>query len=309
MLDKILPYNIYSVIESRIDMKNLNEIRLRANQPVVVFIGGQPYFLSDYGLTTTFEKAIILKKEEIEDVVFKASGNSIYSVNEQIKKGFLVVEGGIRIGVCGNVMIENEQVRTITDFSSLNIRIPHEIKNCSLSAFSSIVDEFGVNNTLILSPPGCGKTTFIRDFVWQLSQNNFCLNVLVLDERGEISGMGEMNLGKFCDVLSYTNKQQGFMQGIRSMSPNLIVTDELGGEDDIDALCYAMNCGVSVIATIHANSISQLKQKQGFKKLLDDKYFSRFVVLSSRQGPGTLEGVYNENLTRIVSWGWKWKLF
>lgn len=302
MLGKILPLHIFNVIDEKLDYNKLNEIRLRVNQPITVFMNGQPYYLCEKGLTSNVEKAIYCKKEEIEDVVYKSSGCSIYSVNEQIKRGFLIVEGGIRVGICGSVVTEKEQIKTITNFSSLNIRIPHEITNCSLNAFNLIVDEYGVKNTLIISPPSCGKTTFIRDFVLQLSQNNFCLNVLVLDERGEIFGNGQMNLGKFCDVLSYATKYDGFIQGIRTMSPNLIVTDELGGIEDINALKIAMNSGVNVIATIHASNISELKNKEGFKEIINSKYFSRFVILSSRQGPGTLEGVFDENLTRIINW-------
>ena len=159
-----------------------------------------------------------------------------------------------------------------------------------------------MKNTLVVSPPGAGKTTFIRDFVYQLSEKNYCLNILVLDERGEISGGGKLNLGKFADILSFANKRQGFEQGIRALAPNLIVTDEIGGIEDVEALQYATNCGVNVLATVHASNIEDLKQKEGFDELLKNKYFSRFVFLSSRQGPGTLEAIYNENLTRISTW-------
>ena len=302
MLGKILPYQISSVIEEKIGLKQVNEIRLRANQPIVIFLNGQPFYLGEKGVTSKAEHALFVTKQQLEDIVFNASGFSIYSVNEQIKQGYLIIDGGIRIGLCGTVVSNNHEIKTISNFSALNIRIPHEVKNCSLSAFGLLVDHMTIKNTLIVSPPGAGKTTFIRDFIYQLSQQNYCLNILVLDERGEISGGGEMNLGKFADVLSFTNKNDGFMQGIRALSPNLIVTDELGGQEDIKALKYAMNCGVSVLATVHASCVEDLKAKEGFKELLQEKYFSRFVFLSTKQGPGTLEAVYNENLTRISSW-------
>lgn len=309
MLGKILPLHIGKVIDEKISLNQINEIRLRANQPIVVFLNGQPFYLSEKGVTSKTENAIYITKEEIESIVFNASGFSIYSVNEQIKRGFLVIDGGVRIGLCGTVVSDDNQVKTITNFSALNIRIPHEVKNCSLSAFSLLVSDMTIRNTLIVSPPGAGKTTFIRDFVYQLSEQNYCLNILILDERGEISGGGEMNLGKFADILSFTTKSKGFEQGIRALSPNLIVTDELGSIEDIHALKYAMNCGVSVLATVHASSVEDLKAKEGFKELLAEKYFSRFVFLSTRQGPGTLEAVYNENLTRISSWSWIYEIF
>ena len=302
MLGKILPLNIFSVIDEKVNYKELNEIRLRENQPIVVFINGQPFYLGEKGITSNEKNAIYVTKQEIESIVFSASDFSIYSVNEQIKRGFLVLDGGVRIGLCGNIVSENNEIKTITNFSSLNIRIPHEVKNCSLDAFAQIITDLRMNNTLIVSPPGAGKTTFIRDFVFQLSEKNYCLNILVLDERGEISGGGKLNLGKFADVLSFSAKRQGFEQGIRALSPNLIVTDEIGGTEDIEALQYAANCGVNVLATVHAANIEDLKLKKGFAELLKDKYFSRFVFLSSRQGPGTLEAIYNENLTRISTW-------
>lgn len=302
MLGKILPPQIFNAIDQHISMAQLNEIRLRVNQPIVVYLGGQPYYLGEKGITSNLQKALHVTKQEIEEVVFSASGFSIYSVNEQIKKGFLVTSGGIRIGLGGDVVKENGNIRTITNFSSLNIRIPHQVEDCSLDAFDKIVSDLTIKNTLVISPPGAGKTTFIRDFVYQLSKQNYCLNILVLDERGEISGGGELKLGAFADVISFTSKIEGFEQGIRSMSPSLIVTDELGAEEDIKALKYAMNCGVSVLATVHASSLEEIKQKEGFKELLDNKYFSRFVLLSSKQGPGTIEGVYNQNFSKISTW-------
>ncbi len=302
MLGKILPLHIFKAIDQNLSLNQLNEIRLRAMQPIVVYLGGQPYYLSEKGVTSNLQKALYITKQEIEEIVFSASGFSIYSVNEQIKKGFIVTSGGIRIGLAGDVVKEQGKVRTITNFTSLNIRVPHQVEDCSLDAFDKIVADLTIQNTLVISPPGAGKTTFIRDFVYQLSKQNYCLNVLVLDERGEISGGGELKLGAFTDVISFTSKLEGFEQGIRTISPALIVTDELGAEEDIKALKYAMNCGVSVLATVHASNLEELKQKDGFKELLDNKYFSRFVLLSSKQGPGTLEGVYNQNFSRISTW-------
>lgn len=302
MLGKILPTNIFEVIDQKINFSQLNEIRLRANQPVVVYLGGQPYFLSEKGITGNSDKSIYITKQEIEDIVFSASGCSIYSVNEQIKKGFIIIDGGIRIGLCGNVLKENNQIITQNNWTSLNIRIPHKVEDCSLQVFDLLVKDNKLKNTLIVSPPGAGKTTFIRDFICQLSARNMCINTLVLDERGEIFGMGELNLGKFADVLTFTDKYNGFMQGIRTMSPELIVTDELGDQQDIEALKYAFNCGVCVIATVHANNFENLKLKSGFDELLKNKYFSRFVFLSNRQGPGTIEGVYNENMSRLSTY-------
>ena len=298
MLSKILSKQLNEAF-SHISYDKLNEIRMREGKPIVVFLGGQAYFLSEKGLTNKLEHAIIGTKEMIGDVVFRASECSLYAVNEQLKKGFLTIAGGIRLGVAGEFVAENGVVKTVKNFSSLCIRIPHIIKNCSLNAFEHLLTNKSLQNTLVISPPGAGKTTFVRDFVFQLSQHRFCANILVLDERGEIVLSESESIGNFADVILYSTKKSGFEVGIRSLAPNLIVTDELGNEEDLKAIEYAVNCGVNVMATTHADSLVTLKKKVGFEKILKDKVFSRYVILSLREGPGTLEGVYNENFERL----------
>ena len=130
---------------------------------------------------------------------------------------------------------------------------------------------------------------------------NLSYNVLILDERGEIAGeANELSVGKFADVLSFSDKKTGFIQGIRSMSPHIIVTDEIGDYDDFLAIKYAGYCGVKVMATIHANNIEDLKSKDGWQDVKN--VFERYVVLSKRNGPGTIEGVYNEDFSRLAIW-------
>ena len=187
----------------------------------------------------------------------------------------------------------------MTNFSSINIRIPHEIKNCSLPVFNFLLEDGHVHNSLIISPPGAGKTTFLRDFIVQLSDRNFAFNVLVLDERGELDIKKNGCLGNFVDKISFAKKSIGFENGIRALSPNLIVTDEIGKEEDIEAILYAIHCGVNIMASIHCDNIDNLLHKPYFNKLIDEKIFTRFVLLSMRNGPGTIEGVYNENFSRL----------
>ena len=190
------------------------------------------------------------------------------------------------------------------DFSSINLRFPHEVRNCSLNALNYLTENGQVLNTLIVSSPCGGKTTFIRDICYQLGQKNFPLNVLILDERNEISasikGVPTMNIGKFSDVLLYSNKKIGFENGIRSMSPNLIVADEIGNREDIESLIYASNSGVNIIASAHAKDIIELKEKYLFNEILNKKIFKRFVVLSQKNGAGTIEGIFDDNFIRLV---------
>ncbi len=303
MLDKILPKEIYNVLAEKVSFNALNEIRLRADKPIVLSVGGQRYFLGEKGMTGNLKDAIIPSRVMIEDMVFRASECSIYSVNEQIKKGFIVTKGGVRLGLGGDMIEEKGQIKTMTNFSSINIRIPHEIKNCSLPVFNQILRDEKVCNTLIISPPGAGKTTFLRDFICQLSERNYAFNVLVLDERGELDlGKNPSSIGNFADKISFARKKIGFENGIRSLSPNLIVTDELGEEEDLDAVRYAVNCGVNILASAHCDSMENFIKKPSFSKIIEEKVFSRFVLLSMRNGPGTIEGVYNENFSRVTKY-------
>lgn len=300
MLDKILPNDIYKILKYKVNLNSINEIRMRADKPIVLQIGGKRIFLGENGVTSNIKDAIYASKIMVEDVIFRASECSLYSVNEQIKKGFIVTEGGIRLGLGGDIIEENGQIKTMTNYSSVNIRLPHEVRNCSLSTFDYLVNVNGVMNTLIVSPPGAGKTTFLRDFIYQLSERNYAYNVLVLDERGELDIGQKGCIGSFSDKISFARKSIGFENGIRSLSPNIIVTDELGQKEDIDAILYAINSGVKIFASIHSDSLENLSKKPFFKPILAEKVFQRYVLLSMRNGPGTVEGVYNENFSRVV---------
>ena len=299
MLKKILPNDIYNIIASKVNINSVNEIRMRADKPIVLSIGAQRIFLGTNGITTNLKEAIICTRIMVEDIIFRASECSIYSVNEQIKRGFIVMKGGVRLGIGGDIVEESGKIKTMTNYTSVNIRIPHEIRNCSLSCFNHLISEKGIYNTLIVSPPGAGKTTFLRDFVRQLSERNYAFNVLILDERGEIDIGKEGCVGNFTDKISFARKSVGFENGIRALSPNLIITDELGQKEDVDAVLYAVNSGVSIFASVHSDSIESLEQKPNFEKILEHKIFKRFVLLSMRNGPGTIEGIYDENFARI----------
>ena len=156
-----------------------------------------------------------------------------------------------------------------------------------------------IRSTLIISSPGAGKTTFLRDLICQISSKNSNECVLVIDERGEISGNNMIRLGDNVDVILNSTKQFGFSNGIRSLSPTVIAVDELNLLNDLDAIEQALTSGVSIIATIHSKNINELKQKKLFANVLKMGVFERFIVLNGVSGPGTLEGVYNQNFDCI----------
>lgn len=299
MLKDVLPDDIYEILNNNVNFKSINEIRLRADKPIVLAVGGQRVFLGAKGATGNLKEALFASKIMIEDIIFRASECSIYSVNEQIKRGYLVMQGGIRLGIGGDLIEENGKIKTMSNFTSLNIRLPHEIRNCSLPAFDYILCKDKILNTLIISPPGAGKTTFLRDFVLQLSLRNYAYNVLILDERGEIDIGKNGNIGNFADKISFSSKSVGFENGIRALSPNLIVTDELGQKEDINAVMFAVNSGVSILASVHSESMESFIKKPYFEEIINNKIFKRYVLLSMRNGPGTLEGIYDENFARV----------
>ena len=296
MLNKILPEKIFKILDEKVNLKAVNELRFRADKPIVVCVSGKNYFLTENGVSSNLNNALYASKIAIEDIIFRASECSIYSVNEQIKRGFIITDSGIRIGIGGNVVEENGQIKTMTNFSSCNMRFPHNVKNCSLCAYPFIVHDEKIENTLIISPPNAGKTTFLKDFVSQLSERKLSYNVLLLDERGELDNNVDSN---FFDKIAFSTKKVGFENGIRSLSPDLIVTDEIGQEEDIDAIIYAITSGISVLATTHADSMETFLKKPLFQRVIKDKVFKRYVLLSKRNGPGTFEGVYNENFARV----------
>lgn len=297
MLKEYLDRDIYNLIIKNFSFNDITEIRLRINEKIIVCIKNKKFFLKDIE-----NEYVVVSKVMLDNFIRRISENSIYAFNDSIINGYITLPKGIRVGLCGTVVVKDDKVITVKDFQSVNIRIPHTIRNCSVPAYDFLVDE-DIKNTLILSSPGAGKTTFIRDFVYQLYVRNQPKNILIADERNEICPVinGEANqyLGGFCDIYTNCSKKFAFKNGIRSMNPDVIITDEIDLDKDLDCIIDAMNCGVNVVATIHARDIKQLKQKKGFDEILNNKIFSRFVVLTNAEGPGTLANIYDDRLNCI----------
>jgi stage III sporulation protein AA len=289
---------------SKLDYEKLYEIRLRINKPIVVNYENKYFYLTNHGVDKLKKECLIATKEQIEQVIYKASNYSLYATNEELKQGFITISGGYRIGISGEIVFDNNNIHTIKNFNSLNIRIPHNVQNCSNVAFKYIVDNDRVFNTLIISPPGAGKTTILRDLVYQFYKHNFAYNCLVIDERYEIAscnnmGDNQFDLGDFCDIISGSSKQFGLENGIRSMRPDIVFTDEIANDNDIKSINYAIGCGVAVITTVHSKNIETLKSKPYLIDMLNDKIFDRYIVLSNRKGVGTYEGIYDKNFNLL----------
>ncbi len=284
---------------------NVEEIRIRANKPLILNANNKDYF---YNLTTNrlnlkLDNPYIVSKEDVEQTFQIICKYSIHSFMDDIKKGFITLRGGHRVGLVGKVIIEDGQVKNIKHISSLNIRISREVLGCSDKILHHIINgKSSVNNTLIISPPQCGKTTLLRDIIRNLSNGNESygfkgIKVALIDERNEISGsylgIPQMDIGIRTDIIETCPKDIGIMMLLRSMSPNLIVTDEIGNIDEIKALYTALNGGVSLITTVHGDSIEDIKNRKELSSLLDKELFKKIIILSSKKGPGTIEKIYD----------------
>ena len=307
MLYNILPEWLYSEISKNFPIENLYEVRIRANKPITVNFKGNYQTLKQQN---GYGKNFIASYELLEYIVAVITKQSIYAYNEQIKHCYVTTDDGLRVGICGVVVYENGKVITIKKVTSINIRISHQVYNCSEKIINFICYNNIVKNTLVISPPGAGKTTMIRDIALKLSNEKGIKNLLIVDERFEIAGLkNSLDVGDFTDILSGGLKHYAFSETLKTMSPKVIITDEISNEDDIAQIKETIKSGVSVIATAHAKNIEDLKYKKYFESLMKDKYFERIVVLSSRQGVGTIEGVFDENLRCLYLPYMLWKLF
>ena len=284
---------------------NIEEIRLRSKKPLILNANNKDYFYNEKenDLDLNMNHPYIVTREDIEQTFQIICKYSIHTFMDDIKKGFITLRGGHRVGIVGKAIVENGQVKNIKHISSLNIRISREIIGCSDKILDHIINTNNkVNNTLIISPPQCGKTTLLRDIVRNLSNGNKKygfrgMKVALIDERNEIGGsylgVPQMDVGIRTDIIETCPKDVGIIMLLRSMSPNIIVTDEIGNEREVKALYTALNGGVSLITTVHGDSIEDIKGRKELSNLLDKELFKKAIILSSRKGPGTVEKIYD----------------
>ncbi len=271
--------------------EQIEEIRIRNNKPIIIKAENDNKILK-----------YIVSEKEILEIFEKICENSVYSYRKQICEGFITIKGGHRIGLTGNVVMEEQKIVNITYISSLNFRIAREKIDCSNNLLSYVINipKNNIYNTLIISPPGCGKTTILRDLIRKISngikQIDFKGKTIgLVDERGEIAamykGIPQNDIGIRTDVIDNISKSKGMQMLIRSMSPQIISCDEIGNKEDIEAINYAICCGIKGIFTAHGGNLEEINLNPAISELIRKNIFERLIFLDTNI-KGNIDKVY-----------------
>lgn len=254
------------------------ELRLRLGYPMTVLIEDRERILGEEPINS----------QELEELLERASRTSVHAVLDQIREGFLSIEGGHRIGFCGTAVVEQGEVTFLRDISSASIRIARQFPGIAVELAEELFEGGQLQNTLIMAPPGGGKTSLLRDLIRTLSQGE-CgpgLRVGVVDPRGElgasVQGRCQLDLGRRTDLLHACPKAKGIMMLLRTMNPQVLAVDEITQSEDIYALLEGAGCGVALLATIHGKNQEELKQRSLYRDLLGMGVFRRMVIIHGR---------------------------
>lgn len=300
---KIFSLNLRTIISKvKMDYDKLQEIRLRINGPLFVVYDNKEFFVTGQSqLSKEKGSGILISKNEIKETMEYISNYSLYAFEDEIKQGFITIQGGHRVGIAGKTILEEDKIKNMKHISFINVRLSHQVKGCANKVIPYIVNKNDIYHTLIISPPRCGKTTLLRDLIRQLSngvREESGITVGVVDERSEIGacymGIPQNDLGIRTDILDCCPKAKGMMMLIRSMAPRIVAVDEVGLGEDIDAIEYVMNCGCKMIATVHGSSIEDIRNKPVLGRLVREKVFERYIILDNLQRIGNITEIFDE---------------
>lgn len=285
-------------------LKALEEIRIRIGQPIEFLGEEKAWYLSrekEAVLTGEQTKAYPVTEEDMQEMVTFLSRYSPYAFSEEIKNGYITLEGGHRVGIAGQVRMEQGDVADICYIRFLDIRIAREQKGCAKELVSYLRQEESIYNTLFVSAPGIGKSTYLRDCIRLLSDGG--LRVSLVDERSEIAachmGRPQNDVGLRTDVLDRCSKPAGMRMMLRAMSPQVLAVDELGTKEDFEAVEQALNCGCKILGTIHAGNLKELSRKENLRTWVTGNVFERYVLLKKGEHGIRSFTIYNGELERI----------
>ncbi len=292
---KIFPQDIISHLE-KYNIHNLEEVRIRANKPIYIFLSG-----------VEVKIPFVTTAEDIKLIFTRMSNFSAYAFDENIRCGYITLKGGNRVGICGRCVVENGRIKTIKDISSINIRFAKEAVGCSDHIMHHILGEGFINNTIIISPPKCGKTTMLRDIARNISNGFKGLkgrNISIIDERNEIAscymGLPQFDVGIRTDVLEGCPKAHGMIMMLRSMAPEVIICDEIGSEEDLSSIILTMNSGVKIVTSIHGEDIEDFSNKYIYKKSKEHSIFKRGIVLKNSHKKGLVDYIWDFSKNKRV---------
>ncbi len=258
----------------------MEELRLRRGQPLSVVCEKGELFLN----------TPLVTGEHLEHLLERGCDYSVHTVQSQIARGFITLEGGHRMGLCGTVVEEKGEITTLRQLSSVSIRFAREVQGIAEKVLPQLVEDLKLQNTLVLAPPALGKTTFLRDLIRMISNGSTIppCRVGVVDERGEIASLHQGNprfdVGRRTDVLEGCSKAEGMMMLLRSMNPQVLAVDEITAQEDIVALLQGQGCGVILLATAHGTNRQDLEKRPLYRQLLQEGIFQRLVTIEEKGG-------------------------
>ncbi len=295
-----LPEHIFEALRA-VDAgisQRIEEIRLRTGRPLMVYTSDKGYCVGAGGRLFDAD-GITVTSDDMEQTFSAITGKSAYAYENELKQGFLTLSGGIRAGFAGSAVSAGGAIKTYRGISGVNFRIPCYTSGICMKLLPYISEHGLLKNTLILSAPKLGKTTLARDIA-RSAGSGFGLirsKVSVIDERQELAAAeyGEplFDVGTETDVISNVAKAEGVFMALRALSPDVIVTDEIGRSEDLTALREVANTGVVMVTTAHAPDLNSLLERLFFKKVFEEGMFDAYVALSATLGRITVEQVYD----------------